>query len=219
MERIPEQEAIAEMEAAQRYNQVMGRGLIQQEYRKLAEAVISRNIPEGGKVLDLGTGPGFVALEIASRLRGKALVVGLDLSPAMLALATQNAIRRGLDSGVAWRQGDAKEMPFPDDEFDFVVSSGSLHHWEEPLPVFNEIARVLKPNGGCLIRDSKRLGAGGARLFAWAIGLTLPADFRQHYWGSIRSSYTAAELQDILSRSHLQSWRIEEDLMDFAVVR
>lgn len=59
----------------------------------------------------------------------------------------------------------------------------------------------------------------GARLFAWLIGLTLPGDFRAHYWGSIHSSYTAAELRPILERSRLQGWQIEEDVLDLAIVK
>jgi ubiquinone/menaquinone biosynthesis C-methylase UbiE len=110
-------------------------------------------------------------------------------------------------------------MPFDDGKFDFVVSSGSLHHWEDPLVVLNEIAQVLKDDGQCIVRDSKRLQQWWPRLFAWAIGMTIPPDFRVHYWNSIKSSYTTAELQSILERSRLMGWRIEEDFMDLMVVK
>jgi ubiquinone/menaquinone biosynthesis C-methylase UbiE len=219
MARIPEQEVIQQMVDAHRYNQVMGRGLVQGEYRRLARQVAGMGIPPGGNILDLGTGTGFVAVEIAVLLRGQAQVVGLDLSQVMLALAAENAARKGVTAAIAWRTGDAKSMPFGDGEFDFIVSSGSLHHWEDPLAVFDEIARVLRPEGQCIVRDSKRLTQRGARLFAWAIGLTIPADFRKHYWGSIQSSYTPDELRLILQRSRLQGWRIEEDVIDLVVIK
>jgi ubiquinone/menaquinone biosynthesis C-methylase UbiE len=181
--------------------------------------VVELGVPPGGKVLDVGTGPGFVAIEIARLLRGSAQVIGLDLSRAMLTVAAENARREGLVAALTWREGDAKAMPFDDDEFDFVVSSGSLHHWEDPLVVFNEIARVLKDDGRCIVRDSKRLQRWGPRLFAWAIGLTIPRDFRVHYWGSIRSSYTGDELLQVLERSRLKGWRIVEDVMDVMIVK
>lgn len=132
---------------------------------------------------------------------------------------SMNAQREGLDGMLTWRKGNAKAMPFDDGEFDFVVSSGSLHHWEGPLQVFDEIARVLKDDGQCIIRDSKRLQRWAPRLFAWAIGMTIPPDFRVHYWNSIKSSYTPDELQALLGRSRLTGSRVEEDFMDLMVVR
>jgi ubiquinone/menaquinone biosynthesis C-methylase UbiE len=171
-------------------------------------------------VLDVGTGPGFVAIEIARLLQGSGCrIVGLDLSKSMLTLAGENAQREGLDELLTWREGDAKAMPFDDGTFDFVVSSGSLHHWEDPVQVFDEIARVLKARGQCIVRDSKRLQRPFPRLFARAIGLTIPPDFRMHYWNSIQSSYTVMELQSILERSRLQGGRIAGDLMDVMIVK
>jgi ubiquinone/menaquinone biosynthesis C-methylase UbiE len=220
MERIPENEAIAEMEDARRYSEMMSGWLVQHEYRALAREAARMGVPPGGRVLDVGTGPGFVAIEVARLLQGSGCeVVGLDLSRAMLTVAAENAQREGLDGTLAWREGDAKAIPFDDGEFDFVVSSGSLHHWEDPLVVLNEIARVLKDDGRCIVRDSKRLQQWAPRLFAWAIGMAIPPDFRVHYWNSIKSSYTTAELQFILDRSQLQGCQIVEDFMDVMIVK
>jgi len=220
MERVPESEAIAAMADARRYSQVMSRWLVRHEYRGLAREVVGMGVPPRGQVLDVGTGPGFVAIEVARLLQGTGCqVVGLDLSAAMLAVAAENGAREGLNGMLAWREGDAKAMPFGDGEFDAVVSSGSLHHWEDPLAVVNEIARVIKDGGQYIIRDSKRLQRWGPKLFARAIGLTLPRDFREHYWNSIRSSYTPQELVAILQPSQLRGWRIDEDFMDLMVVK
>jgi len=219
MERVPENEAIAKLQDAHRYSQVMSKGLVQHEYQALAREVIELGVPAGGQVLDVGTGPGFIALKVARLLGGRAHVVGLDLSPAMLAVAAENAHQAGMNDDITWREGDAKAMPFDDATFDVVVSSGSLHHWEDPRVVFNEIARVLKPDGKCLIRDSKRLQRWPARVLAWGIGLTIPRDFRVHYWGSIRSSYTPDELRALLDRSALQGCKIVEDWMDLMIVK
>jgi ubiquinone/menaquinone biosynthesis C-methylase UbiE len=221
MERIPESEAIAEPVDARRFNEAMGSNRIRQaDYRRLARRAVDIGIPPGGKVLDMGTGPGFVAIEVAKLLEGTGCrVVGMDLSRAMLALAAENAAKAGLDGTLTWREGDVKAMPFDEGEFDLIVSNDSLHHWEDPLPVFDEIARVLKEDGRCIVHDSKRLQRRWPWLFVKTISLTIPRDFRVHWWNSIRSSYTADELRAILGRSRLTRWRIEEDFMDLMVVK
>jgi ubiquinone/menaquinone biosynthesis C-methylase UbiE len=212
MERIAESEAIEEVADVQRFNEMMGNRLRQHEYRRLACQAVELGVPPGGKVLDAGTGPGFVAIEVARLLQGSgSVVVGLDLSPAMLRLAAENAQRAGLADMLTWRQGDAKVMPFEDGEFDLVVCNDSLHHWDDPLVVFDEIARVLQKEGtqgtgACIIHDSRRLHEWGPRLMSWAIGMMIPRDFRVHYWNSIKSSYTPDELRAILESSKLQGW-------------
>ena len=74
MERVPESEAIAEMADARRFNEFMGGNRFrQQEYRRLARQAVELGVPPGGKVLDVGTGPGFVAIEVARLLQGDRL--------------------------------------------------------------------------------------------------------------------------------------------------
>lgn len=221
MNRIPESEAISEMADARRFNEFMGSNRFRQrEYRELAQRVAVMGIPDGGKVLDVGTGTGFVAIELAKAVRERGVqVVGLDLSPAMLSLAAENAQRAGVNGAVTWREGNAYAMPFADDEFDGVVSNDSLHHWENPVAIFDEIARVVKPSGVYLIHDSRRLEKWWSLMFAWGIGLLIPPDFRVHYWGSIRSSYTPEELEALLKRSQLSGWHVESDFMEVAVRR
>jgi ubiquinone/menaquinone biosynthesis C-methylase UbiE len=221
MERIPESEAIAEPVDARRFSEVMGSNRFRQaDYRRLARRAVGLTTPLEGKVLDIGTGPGFVAIEVAKLLKETGCqVVGMDLSQAILTLAAENATKVGLNGTLSWREGDAKAMPFKDGEFDLIVSNDSLHHWDDPLLVFDEIARVLKDGGRCIIHDSKRLQRRWPWLFVKTISLTIPRDFRVHWWNSIKSSYTADELRAILERSRLTGWRIEEDLMDLTIVK
>lgn len=221
MERMPESEAIAEMTDARRFNEFMGGNRFrQQEYRRLAREAVALGVPPGGKVLDIGTGPGFVAIEVARLLQDTGCqVVGMDLSRAMLALAAENAVKEGLNGVLIWREGNAKAMPFDDGEFNLIVCNDSLHHWEDPLPVFDEIARVLKKDGKYIVHDSKRLQQWTARFVSWLIGLMIPADFRVHYWNSIQSSYTPEELRTVLECSQLQGWHVIENFMGLMVVK
>jgi len=112
MGRKPEGEAIDEMAQARRYHAVMGRGLMQHEYRHIGRQV-AQMLPDGGRVLDIGTGPGYVAIETAARLGCRAEIVGLDLSEAMLTIAADNAGAARLQGTLAWTSGTRRECRLP----------------------------------------------------------------------------------------------------------
>lgn len=121
--------------------------------REFAGEVLS--IVSSGSVLDVGTGPGYLALEIAKRSAGLH-VTGVDLSHSMVKVALKNARDNGLSERVSFRVGNVAKLPFEEASFDFVVSSFSLHHWSKPVESFKEIYRVLKPDCRALIYDLGR---------------------------------------------------------------
>lgn len=121
-------------------------------YRGVAEDVAGL-LPEEGRVLDVGCGPGHVAMELAATGLD---VIGIDLDPAMIERARAKA--PGSDGRPpSFDVGDVATMPYDDDSFDLVVSTLALHHWSDPEPALKEIARVLEPGGRALIWD---FGAG-----------------------------------------------------------
>lgn len=122
-------------------------------YREFAKEVLS--IVSSGAVLDVGTGPGYLALEIAKR-SVDLHVTGLDLSHSMVNVALKNARDNGLSDRVGFRVGDVAKLPFEEASFDLVVSTFSLHHWSKPVESFNEIHRVLRPDCKALIYDLTR---------------------------------------------------------------
>ena len=91
------------------------------------------------RVLDVATGPGVLASRAARR--GASPVVGIDLAPRMVAIAA--AQYPGLD----FRQGDAENLPFPDQTFDAVVSNFGIGHFPRPERAIREFARILAPRG------------------------------------------------------------------------
>ena len=105
------------------------------------------------RVLDIGSGAGQLALMLAKQPEVKE-TVGIDLSNDLVKLARQSAEERGVN--IEFLQVDAAEMPFPDASFDVVVSTVSLHQWEDPQKVFQKIKRVLAPDGLALIFDLRR---------------------------------------------------------------
>jgi SAM-dependent methyltransferase len=108
-----------------------------------------------GSILDIGTGPGWLLVALQRSLPELDLV-GVDISPAMVAAARENMKRAGYDAVIDLRIAAAEALPFPDDTFDAVVSTGSLHHWKHPLSALNEVHRVLKAGGYALVYDLVR---------------------------------------------------------------
>jgi len=101
------------------------------------------------RVVDLACGPGTLALRFA---RGVRWVCGVDLTPAMLARARQNAADESL-SNLAWTNADAQSLPFADGSLDIAVSSYSLHHIPDPARTIREMARVVHRGGRVGIID------------------------------------------------------------------
>jgi SAM-dependent methyltransferase len=105
-----------------------------------------------GKLLEIGSGPGRLAVRLAREAPGMTLT-GVDISDAMVERAARRAAGAGLSERVRFKVGDVAAMPLPDGEFDGVVSTLSLHHWPEPTHGLAEIRRVLKPGGEARIYD------------------------------------------------------------------
>jgi SAM-dependent methyltransferase len=109
--------------------------------------------PDRARVLEVGCGPGHLSIRLA-RQHGLQ-VTGLDLDSAMIARARANADRPG--GGHQPRPsllvGDVAALAFPDQSFDLVVSTLSMHHWADPTAGLAEIGRVLRPGARALIWD------------------------------------------------------------------
>ena len=101
------------------------------------------------RVLDIATGPGYIAEAFARAARE---VVGVDLTDAMLAIAKQRIQQRGL-TNISFRAADAQHLPFENASFDVAVCRLALHHLQHPIDVLREMARVCRPQGTVLIED------------------------------------------------------------------
>jgi len=107
------------------------------------EAKIAKDIAEKmrkGTILDLGSGTGYLSIEIAKRVPNMQ-VYGIDLSRQMIKIAKRHA--KGVDNA-RFVFGNAARLPFKDNSIDLVVSTGASHHWKVPRIVFDECYRVLK---------------------------------------------------------------------------
>jgi ubiquinone/menaquinone biosynthesis C-methylase UbiE len=127
----------------------LSRRILRGVYRRLADDVAGV-APQDGSVLDVGTGPGMFLVELAKR-RPDLRLTGVDPSADMVGAAQRNLVPFGDRASV--RAGDAARLPFPDGTFDLVVSSISLHHWDDVASAVPELARVLRPGGRVHIYD------------------------------------------------------------------
>ncbi len=130
-------------------------------------AILARaNVGPGDRVLDVGTGPGYLAL-VASRLVGpEGAAVGIDASPEMIDRARSRAAREG--SRAEYRVAFAESLPFEDGSFDVAVSRLVLHHLPGGLKLraLREVRRVLRPGGRLLVADMASPAAKGAHHLA-----------------------------------------------------
>lgn len=167
-----------------------------------------------GNVLEIGPGPGYVGLEWL-RQSPDSTLTGCEISREMIRLADKNAHDYGLESRTSYVQGNCMQMQFPDGFFDAVFSNSSLHEWEDPGKVFNEIFRVLKPGGLFCITDMRR---DVNPLVKWLIYFsTKPKEIRPGFLSSLNASYTVLELKDILSRSELKNANIQSEFFGLSI--
>jgi demethylmenaquinone methyltransferase/2-methoxy-6-polyprenyl-1,4-benzoquinol methylase len=102
----------------------------------------------GSRGLDVGCGIGSHTLMLADAVFPDGHVTGLDLSSEQLAYAREAAKESELSSHVSFREGDMRDLPFDDDTFDWVWSMDCVGYAPvEPLPLINELVRVVKPGG------------------------------------------------------------------------
>jgi demethylmenaquinone methyltransferase/2-methoxy-6-polyprenyl-1,4-benzoquinol methylase len=109
------------------------------------EAIEMLDIGPDDHVLDVGCGTGFATEALLTETDN---VYGLDQSAHQLEKAYAKFGKRG---PVRFHRGDAERLPFADDTFDVVWSSGSIEYWPNPVTALRELRRVTKPGGQVLV--------------------------------------------------------------------
>jgi ubiquinone/menaquinone biosynthesis C-methylase UbiE len=128
--------------------------VVEAYYAQVADEIVLAF--DQGRLLDLGTGPGYLPVEIA----GKAVhveVVGVDLSRPLITMARQKALEAGLSDRVHFEVGNVTKLRFGEGSFDMVVSTGVLHMLSHPAKMLIECRRVLKPGGEAWVYDPARV--------------------------------------------------------------
>jgi ubiquinone/menaquinone biosynthesis C-methylase UbiE len=218
--RIPEGEAIEDSPeiTMEQYSEIMKKQL-GKEYLRFAENVIQKIHPaEGSTVLEIGPGPGWAGICLVKKRKDLKLT-GYEASPDMVRVATANAKQEGLHT-IDYMVGFGENMiNFKNGEFDLVISRDSLHHWEEPEKVFEEIKRVLKPGGKLYIHDSRRDMNAFGRLIVAVFSRFIPHNMGYYWKTSIAASYTPEEIRNMLNKLGYDDWSVEADLMDLTIYK
>ena len=187
------------------------RMLIAAYYGQVAEEIVSAF--KSGVILDLGTGPGYLPIEIVRRTPD-INIIGVDLSRKLIQLAQANATKAGLSHRLRFEVGNSAELHFDNASFDMVISTGMLHSLKNPVAVLKEIYRVLKKGGEAWIYDPANITAYidkrkwkaslnfRERSFLWffkLLGLHKPI-----------AAYTREQLIPMIEATDFESFEIDE---------
>ena len=108
-----------------------------------------------GQVVDLGCGPGDIAIRL-SRAAGTTRITAVDASPAMLALAHKALRAAGLEAHVKFVAGRLPGVALADGHFDLVLSKDMLHHLPDPQVLWSEVQRLGRPGAAVCVMDLSR---------------------------------------------------------------
>lgn len=108
----------------------------------------------GEHILDIGTGPGLLALDLADHVASTGHITGIDLSTDMLALAEQHRQHSLHPDLITFRNGDATALPFADASFDALVSTQVFEYVDDVDGALAEANRVLRGTGRLLVLDT-----------------------------------------------------------------
>ncbi len=189
------------------YASLTGKGM--QEFRSLAGRIAVR-LTSGSSVLEVAPGPGYFAIELAKL--GDYRLTGLDISETFIEIARENAVKTGV--AVNFRHGNASNMPFDNDAFDFLLCRAAFKNFAEPLRALEEMHRVLKPGGTALIIDLRRdasresINQGVDAMELGAVDRVITKlTFR---FMLLKRAYTKLEFEQFLARTKFRDAEIQE---------
>ncbi|MHA1191556.1 MAG: class I SAM-dependent methyltransferase [Promethearchaeota archaeon] len=217
--RIPEGEAIEDEEdlPIEQINEEFKRRM--KEYKNFVKFIMEDlKLKDHSKVLEIGPGPAWISI-ILVKENPTISLTGLEISEDMIRIANQNVIDEKVEENITFVQGNAKNMSrFKDNSYDAVITHDSLHHWEEPISIFNEIARVLKPNGILCIGDGRRDLGIGAKIIFRIVKQFIPKRMSYYWKTSIMAGYTPTEARNMLDQTKLSgNFEIKADLFDIII--
>ncbi len=184
------------------------------QYKDFAKKV-AENVKEGSKILEVAPGPGYLSIELMKM--GYYNVTGLDISKIFVQIANNNAKEEGVK--VNFTEGDASNMPFANETFDFIVCTAAFKNFTKPIMAINEMYRVLKPNRKALIIDLRRDATKDSindnikdMHMNWISSLFTKLTFRTVL---LKNAYTIEEIKQLVSKTNFKKYKIPNDPMAF----
>ena len=130
-------------------NRVISLG-IDTSWRKKVVKLVAETKPKS--ILDIATGTGDLAVAMAKTRAEK--IVGLDISPGMLAIGEEKVNKHKLDQKVDMVLGDSENLPYDDSSFDAITVAFGVRNFENLDKGLSEIQRVLKPGGRFVVLET-----------------------------------------------------------------
>jgi ubiquinone/menaquinone biosynthesis C-methylase UbiE len=191
---------------------------VREQDQELAMVVrqVSEALPVGGRILEVAPGPGTLAIELAKL---KYQVVGLDISKSFVEMAQTRARQAGVIA--EFRHGNASDMPFDADTFDFIVCRAAFKNFTEPVQAIREMHRVLRPGGKALIIDlrgdasPKDINAAVDSMgLSWINRLLTNWTFKHVL---LKNAYTRGEIERFVSQTNFGTCEIRADAIGMEI--
>jgi ubiquinone/menaquinone biosynthesis C-methylase UbiE len=186
------------------------------DFQALARQVAGE-LPPGSRVLEVAPGPGFFAIELGKL--GNYRITGLDISKSFVEIAHRNAKQEHVEAD--FRLGNASQMPFEDESFDFLLCRAAFKNFSEPVRAVQEMYRVLKPGGRALIIDLRRDASWreinqqvDAMGLSWASTIMTKLTFR---FMLLKRAYTKSEFEQFFTRPGFRSIDVQSSLTTLEV--
>jgi ubiquinone/menaquinone biosynthesis C-methylase UbiE len=165
------------------------------------------------RILDLGTGPGYLLIEIAKRVHNFQ-IDGIDPLLKLIKIARKNAIKAGVGDRIHFEVGDANKLRFKENSYDMIVSTGAFHELKNPAKVLNECYRVLKSGGEVFIHDPARVSAG-VDTKKWIDSLNFLEKITYRLFSLFRKfkppqTYSQKEAEEMIAATKFKYYHIEE---------
>jgi ubiquinone/menaquinone biosynthesis C-methylase UbiE len=205
--------------AAKPYKGLAMEGLIARWYTKIRQNDQERGalldkiaavLPAGSRVLEVAPGPGYLSIELAKR---GYQIVGMDISASFVQIARAKAREAGV--AVDFQRGNASDMPFDSDTFDFIVCCAAFKNFTEPVRAIQEMYRVLKPGGTALIVDLRRdtspaeIAAAIAEMGLNSVNTWLTKQAFKRFL--LKNAYTREEIRRMVAQTEFTRLDIRED--------
>lgn len=174
-------------------------------YPLIAQQLLDDYRINSGKCVDLGTGHGYLGIELAKITSLEIYFV--DLDPEVLNKARENVALDKLDNVVHFVNADVAALPFADNFAELVISRGSLWFWEDQVKGLQEANRILKP--------------GGVAFIGGGLGRYTPPTMRQRLQGLGRKKMEkkghtgflrGAKLEELVKKTGIANYRLISDV-------
>ena len=182
------------------------------EFKTLARR-IAAHVGAGARVLEIAPGPGYLAIELV-KLTGCRLV-GLDISRTFVRIANENAHKTSLR--IDFEEGDAADLPFPAEQFDFIVCRAAFKNFTRPLAALDEMYRVLNDGGIALIIDLRKdFSPEAVNDYVRDKGVIAGAFIKLTFNTMLKKrAYTKESMAELVARSRFRQGDIRLDSIGF----